>query len=221
MPNTFSFGSAPTAKRGTKSAVVNKTVPVVGLRDLKALRRLRAAILSIETEIDTAAKAEMLQHFVENGCLHKLRPENFTGSDEGQSANCQLRVRSFGAYGVSEEQAAEIDAMMASAGIASVVSESESFEFNPDVLAVETHRAAIEKALASVPGLPADFIQRKVKRSVDAKAMDMLFSAKSDDPAFIETALPLISTLAIRCDYDKADTNLGPDLDRVATLFGE
>ena len=28
MPNTFTFGAAPTVKRGSKSAVVNKTIPI-------------------------------------------------------------------------------------------------------------------------------------------------------------------------------------------------
>jgi len=221
MPNTFTFGAAPTVKRGSKSAVVNKTIPITGLRDLKALRRLRAAIVSLETEIDITAKAEMMQQFVETGCNLKVRPENFTGIDEGQSANCQLRARSFGPNGVSEEQAAEIEAVAETAGIGSVIQEIETFEFNPEVLADSTYRAAIEKALGSIPGLPADFIQRKVKRTLDSKAMDRLFAAKAEDAEFIETTLPLLSTLAIRVDYDKTDTDLGPDLDRATKLFAQ
>ncbi len=211
--NRISFGSAPVVKRGGSKPATKETA-VKGLRDLKACRRLRAVILSLEADIETEAKQTMTSLFVAEGCKTKVRPESFTGVDEGQSANCQLRARSFGPYGVSQDVAAEIDGI----GLGYMIEETETFEFNSEVLTPEI-QTQIEVALSKIKGLPENLIQRNIKRTLNANAIGTLFATKGNDPQFVQAALPLVSQLAIRVDYNKADLDIGPDVERVAKLM--
>jgi len=164
----------------------------------------------------------MRTEFARAGCAKRGRPDNFTGTDEGQHGNCQLRVRTFGAYGVAEDAAFDIMEMAERADIAeSLIIETETFEFNADVLADATLRTAIEKALSDIRGLPSNVITKTVKRSLHPDAIQHLFAAQYQAPEFIEESLELVGNLAIRCDYDRTDTNIAPDIDRVAKLFAD
>ena len=121
-----------------------------------------------------------------------------------------------------EDAALDITDMAERADIAEpLIIETETFEFNADVLEDATLRTAIEKALSGIPGLPSNVITKTIKRSLHPDAIQHLFAAQYQAPDFIEESLELVGNLAIRCDYDKTDTNIGPDIDRVAKLFAD
>jgi hypothetical protein len=220
------FGGAIVKTSSPKKGKTLRETPIAGLRNLRACKRLRAVIYAVETNLDEQIKLAMAKEFNSEGCRSGRRPDNFTGTDEEQEGNCQLRARSFGPYGMSEDVAAELTSM----GLGEVVETKDTFQFNDDVLTPEMMQA-IDEALAKAKYRDADgtmrplpvatLIQRVVKRSLASTAIDTLFASKRDDPKFVAAALPLISTLAIRCDYDKADDNVQPDAERVAKLLAD
>ena len=216
MAKRFAFATAPVASKPVRKRKVRKHIAIDGLADLSACRRLRAAILAIEAEIEYGVKEQTMDTFVTAGRVKRGRPDNFVGQDGQIEASCQLRQRSL--YGASDETLTAIKQMAKDTGTGDLVTETEVYQFDPDVLRNVATRKAIEKALASVPDLPANVIVKRKIHELDPDAIGKLFVAKwMAEPHEIEASLQLISTLAIRCDYDSMLT--ASDVQRVACLL--
>lgn len=216
------FGGATEAKSGSKGRTKDvKDVAILGLRDLKACRRLRGVILAVETEIETNVKEAMIEHFVAEGCEQGRQPANFNGvdrTDDGaQSANCQLKLRSYGPNGMSDEAVEEVEA----AGLGDLIETKKTFQFNEDALTDDV-MATINEALSAVAHrLPAGLLKVGVRRKLKTESIDRLFNRHAAEPAFVQSNLPLLSTLAVRCNYDLSDENIAPDVERVAALLAK
>src|ERR1700741_2539074 len=110
-PAPFDIFAGPAqAARTTKVVTSGTQIPIAGLSDLKKCRRSRAAILVLEKDADDRAKEAIAKCFVDAGCRKKGRPENFVGIDGTQTANCQLRAKTFGPNGMDDDPVAEIEA---------------------------------------------------------------------------------------------------------------
>lgn len=217
-PTTNIINFFDTSKAQSKNAGSRKkdsrTVVIQNLRAKKAVRRVRAAMTAIEDDLDNKIKAAMTAEFKATGCADKKRPDNFTGTDGNQSANCQLRARSFGVYGMDDETAAEIEAL----GLGDYIVTSTKFEIDADDLSDELKHQIIAK-LSEIPGITADLFKPVIKRSLISNALDRLFVEHYAKPDFIEQGLAMFGTLATRVDYNKEDDSLGEDSAIVASLL--
>jgi hypothetical protein len=212
------FGSAETRTRGsgtgTSRVTEAKEVLLKGIRDLKACKRLEAVFHALAEEIgDRIKTGPMATIFIDKGCASKLKPESFDATDEGQIANCQIRLRSFGSNGMDDNVYAEFEA----AGLDNLVEEKATFSFDQEKLTPHL-MAQIDVALSKID-LPEGLLIRTVRRTLNKNAIASVFAEHHDDRPFVETALKLVATPAIRCNYDKTDTDLTSDIERVTTLL--
>jgi len=203
-----------TKRSGGKKAGDKTEVPIAGLRDLKACRRLRAVILGLEERLDGDAKRAMKEYFVPAGCETKVKPDNFTGVDDGQTGSCQYRARNFGVYGMNDDTAEQITEI----GLGALVQTRTVYEIESWVFDDPKVKKAIEQALSRVENAQ-EAVEMRAKRTLVPGAIEWLFANKGDEPEFVEAALDLLSTPSISIRYDKTDDNIGPDADRVAKLL--
>lgn len=211
--NFFDTAKAQSRTGGSRKKDI-RTVVIENLRAKKAVRRVRAAMTAIEENLDNKIKGAMALEFKTTGCSDKKRPDNFIGTDGDQSANCQLRARSFGVYGMDDETAAEIEA----AGLGDYIVTTTKFEIDAADLTDELKQQIMLK-LSEIPGITAGLFKPVLKRSLISNALDRLFVEHHAKPDFIEQALTMLGTLATRVDYNKEDDNLAEDSTIVATLL--
>jgi hypothetical protein len=213
--NFFDTTNAKTNKGSGRKKDVRE-VAIKGLRDYKAFRRMRAVMLAIETQMKDQLDAAISAEFRRTGCGAKLRPDNFVGTDGQQTGSCQLRAKSFGVYGMSNDTVDEIE----SAGLGDLIATETKFEIDAADLTDEL-KAQIVAKLSEIPGISPTLFKPVVKRTLRQDALDRLFADYHDEPTFVEQALPLMGTLAIRCDYNKDDDDIAQDSAIVARYIGD
>lgn len=209
----FSTANAKT-KSGTSRKKDTREVAIKNLRAKKAVRRIRAAMTAIEESLDNQIKAAMAQEFQTTGCAQKRRPETFTGTDGTQAANCQLRARSFGVYGMDDETVTEFEAQ----GLGDYIVTTTKFEIDAADLTDEL-KAQIVAKLSEIPGISAALFKPVIKRTLVPDALDRLFVENHDRPDFIAQTMTMLGTLSTRVDYNKEDDNLAEDSAIVASLL--
>lgn len=196
------FTSAPKAPgkapaKGKKEAVT-KTVPGINL-----LAALKAVKSNIESQIAIAEediKAQMAEHFIDEGMKLDHRPANYKGEDEGSTASLQLKCLP-STSGISEDSqkllAAKkipLDRAIATPAtyIVNPVYADLSNKRNSDML------ARVSEALESL-NLPADFFlqQDEVSKVIATEvSIDAVMALKSKTD--VAALLPLVSCMAIR-----------------------
>ena len=192
----FTFGGVgvieakkPSKKTDAKE-IVTKGILKLAAYDV-VMDTLKVERADLETDIKGTAKALA----IEVGCATKVRPDNYTGTEDKASASIEVRKRSSNSK-LSDEEITNCKEW----GIETQVVEDtvEAFVINPEADA--KHMAALEKLIGDAikaGKLPSTIIlkQEGVKRTLLAdNALDTLFTKPRD---VVEKAFSMCGTQAV------------------------
>lgn len=188
---------APSKSAGkAKSDILVKKVEGIHLyAALKAVKtNVEAQIAVVESEI----KAQMTDHFVDEGMKIDRRPANYKGTDSGSEASLQLKTSPSAINEEAQKLLGEKKIPLTKS-----VAQHATFIVNPAYADLSNERNAamltkVSEALMEL-GLPVDFFQQqdevsKVVADEDSIHAVMALESKSD----VAALLPLVSCLAIK-----------------------
>lgn len=192
-----------TSKKSSKPEVAK--VVVEGLEQAAALDAVIKALTAVRDTKMAEIKTSNVEHWVAEGMKTHKRPENFRGTEGAAEASCELRARA-----VSSPVKPEEAILLKEHGITmtEVVDTVDTYVINPAYMTNMKVMAAVEEALKSAKGIPADLFQKqdgKSKTVVAATAFDELFDPKKKRTiADMETLLPIIGSPALKMTYDES-----------------
>ncbi len=202
MANMFDKAKKVEPKQAKGKKSKGREVQVKGLNELASIKAVLAALEGLAITTEAQIKAQMAEEFVTEGCAIGRRPENFKGIDLGATASCQIRKRS--SKSVLSE--GEVELLEANGVTYETIDDVEdTFVINPAYSGDSDLLEKISKKLATIKGLPEDFIQHqegKSRRVASDASVQEIFTLK---PEVTNELLDVVATLAIRCKLDEAD----------------
>lgn len=194
-PNLFTTAKVVPTTQANSKAPKKVEVEIEGLERYAALDSLEKIIKTLKVTYKGVLETSMIDHMVYEGRQIKRRPENFRGVEGAASASCELRKRS-SASALSAEERMLLDKLGVEYEVVDDV--VETFVINPVYKDDSALLEKVSKALSTVKGLPADFIQKVEGASraiVDEKSLDQVFT-KSDAAA--RQLINVVGTLAVK-----------------------
>lgn len=187
--------TTPTPKGKTKDKA---EVTMPGLEKFAILKSLAESIKTLCATYEAQVKAEAKERF----CDGTKRPENFRGIEGSAEASVECRKRSTNSPLSDDEVTALTQAGLPFDTIETTV---ETFVINPVYASDSALLDRVSKAIAKVPGLPADFIlhQNGVSKHVvtDATIDKMYANGKAKD------FLDMVTVIALKPKLKDTDIN--------------
>lgn len=202
MANMFDKAKATEAKPAKGKKSKGREVQVKNLNQLASIKAVLAALEGMAATTEAEIKAQMSEEFVTEGCAIGRRPENFKGIDKGATASCQIRKRS--SRSVLTE--GEVELLEANGITYETIDDVEdTFIINPAYSGDSDLLEKISKKLATIKGLPEDFIQHQEGKSRHVASDDSVQQIFTLEPEVTSELLDVVATLAIRTKLDNAD----------------
>lgn len=189
------FGSAQTFAKPKKPKATKDRVAVDGLDEYAALDAVEKVVKSLKEGVKIALEEQAKQFFLEEAEKTGKRPESFRGVDEKSEASVELRKRST----TSALDDASVDLLAEfNIPVETVADQVETFIINPEYANDTKLLEKVSKALAKVPGLPVDFIQKQTATTKRVVTDDTLTALFKQPRVVMERLLSLVTTFAVK-----------------------
>jgi hypothetical protein len=194
MKNIFATATVAATKKSTVKGK-KAEVAITGLEVYAALDAAYKTIEALKVSARENIDAQIRAYFVREGASLSAQPANFRGIDSDASASCELRKRS--SRSVLNEQEVQI---LEEAGIPfeEIQDKPETYIINPAYLADTELMAKVGEVIASVPGMPFDFIQKQEAKKSTVVIDESLVSLFHKEAAEIEALLPLLTVTTVK-----------------------
>jgi len=209
------FGTAPVVvKQQATIAKKDQLVPVAGLRRYGAMAVLEKLIKSYKEVWRNPIRDVADARWMEEAMKHQTRPDNFRAveatfdaagvatCDNGTQASVEFRKRATNSP-LKDEEVAILDADEIPYDRVPLVAGSSVFAINSRYEADAALMQRVGEAIASVEGLPADFIIQPVKRVVSEDTLKAVFKRreKETDSQYVDRLnrlIPVVRVMGIK-----------------------
>lgn len=182
-------------------------------RDLDTLAAIDAVMESLDTMRKTFyanVTDAMVDKFVEDTIITKVRPKNFRGTGEISDAACELKKRASNRPLSTEEMLVLTKHKITTETAVVTPAQEQRYFFNPEIVANAKLADKISKALSQIPelkGMQILMVQEAVEQKTAEIVNDTTFAdvAKIVNPAALKDLYKIIATTSIKAKVTVQD----------------